>query len=154
MLLTQLPQLVFPITSKQADGMMDNVMKLNLLDAGVSERTQKALDLDFHCYEIKADTMGQVDYTGQEGHRRLLQDAMSFVGDGSPLVTRHGDLKAAFLAIAFNDAQAKLVKAGMPRLTNDVNLLIHSVRDLLTFPPRTEDRMGLFLSYLRKKPPV
>lgn len=153
-MLVRLPDLVFPITGRQADALMENVVKLNVLDAGIAERTQKALDLEFHIHEVKADTGGTVDYSGHGGHARLLQDAMTLVGDGSPLVTRHGDLKAAFLAIAFNDCQAKLAKAGMPLLTKDVNLLINQVRDLLNFPNRTEDRMGLFLSYLRKKPPV
>ena len=133
---------------------MQNTVQLNPLDAGIAERMQKAIDLELHAQEVKADTAGAINYTGVDGHRRLCQDAMNFVGEGCPIVTRHGDLKAAFLAIAFNDAQAKLAKAGMPLLTNNAQLLLASVQDLLNMPPRTEDRMALFLSYLRKKPPL
>lgn len=133
---------------------MQNTVQLNPLDAGIAERMQKAIDLELHAQEVKADTAGAINYTGADGHRRLCQDAMSFAGDGCPIVTRHGDLKAAYLAIAFGDAQFKLAKAGMPLLTNNPQLLLASVQDILQLPARTEDRMALFLSYLRKKPPV
>jgi len=133
---------------------MENVVKFNTLDAGIAERMQKALDLEFHAQEIKADTNGAVDYTGRDGHAKLAADAMAFVGDGCPIVTRHGDMKAAYLAIAFNDAQFKLKAAGMPLLSDDVNTLLVSVQDILTMPVKTEDRCSLFLSYLRKKPPL
>lgn len=152
--LTKLPQLTFPVTSRQVNALMENVAKLNVIDHGIAERMQKALDLELHAQEVKADTGGAIDYTGRAGHARLAQDAMAFVGEGCPIVTRHGDLKAAYLSIAYNDAQAKLAKAGMPLLPDDVNTLLTLVQDILTMPPRTEDRMALFLSYLRKKPPI
>ena len=154
MSLSKLPNLTFPVSSRQVNALMENVVKMNVLDAGIAERVQKALDIEFHVQEIKADTNGAVNYTGPDGHRRLVQDAMSFVGDGCPIVTRHGDLKAAYLAIAFNDTQYKLARAGMPLLSDDVQTLLTTVRDLLTMPPRTEDRIGLYLSYLRKKDPL
>lgn len=154
MSLSKLPNLTFPVSSRQVNALMENVVKLNVLDAGIAERMQKALDIELHVQEIMADTGGAVNYTGADGHRRLVQDAMSFVGDGCPIATRHGDLKAAYLAIAFNDAQFKLAKAGMPLLSSDVQTLLGTVRDLLTMPPRTEDRIGLYLSYLRKKDPL
>ncbi len=133
---------------------MQAVVRLNIIDSGLSERSQKALDIELHVHEILADTGGAVNYTGQDGHRRLVQDAMSFVGEGCPIVTRHGDLKAAYLAIGFNDAQFKLFRAGKPMLSDDVPTLLNQVRDLMVMPPRTEDRIGLFLAYLRKKDPV
>lgn len=154
MSLSKLPNLTFPVSSRQVNALMENVVRMNVLDAGLSERDQKAIDIELHINEIMADTAGAVNYTGQDGHRRLVSDAFAFVGEGVPIVTRHGDLKAAYLAIAFNDAQAKLAKAGMPRLTDDVALLRNLVRDLLAYPVRTEDRISLFLSYLRKKDPV
>jgi len=152
--LSKLPQLTFPVRSQQVNPLMENVAKFNVIDHGIAERMQKALDLEFHANEIKADTGGAIDYTGRAGHARLAQDAMSFVGEGCPIVTRHGDLKAAYLAIAYNDAQAKLAAAGMPLLPDDVNTLLTLVQDILTMPARTEDRMALFLSYLRKKHPL
>lgn len=152
--LTKLPQISFPVRPQQVNPLMENVAKFSVIDFGIAERMQKALDLEFHAQEIKADTGGAIDYTGRAGHAKLAQDAMTFVGDGCPIVTRHGDLKAAYLAIAWNDAQAKLAAAGMPLLSDDVNTLLTTVQDILTMPQRTEDRMALFLSYLRKKPPV
>lgn len=154
MSLVSMPQITFPVSFRQVDALMQNCVQLSVIDAGIADRMQKALDLELHAQEVKADTGGAIDYTGKAGHARLAQDAMSFAGDGCPIITRHGDLKAAFLAIAFNDAQSKLAKAGMPLLSREVNDLVRSVQDILTLPPRTEDRMGLFLSYLRKKPPV
>lgn len=153
-MLVPLPQITFPVSFRQVDALMQNTVQLNPLDAGIAERMQKAIDLELHAQEVKADTGGAINYTGPDGHRRLCQDAMSFVGEGCPIVTRHGDLKAAYLAIAFNDTQSKLAKAGMPLLTNNPQLLLASVADFLTMPVRTEDRMSLFLSYLRKKSPL
>src|SRR5207244_12118851 len=125
--------------------------QLNLLDAGLTERQQKALDILLDTFELKAETNGAVDYTGQSGKAALYQAAVNFCGDGSPLVTRHGDLRAAHLAINFNNAQAKLHKAGMPPLPVDVNSLVNMCADIASLPPRTEDRMGLFLSYFQKQ---
>lgn len=145
-MLSLLTDLTLPIRANAIDSLMTNVVQLNQLDAGLNERQQKALDILFDIYEIKAKTAGATDFTND--HPALIQAATSFSRD--PLVTRHGDLRAAHLAIAFNNAQKALARANMPALTCDVNLLLAEVRDFVTFPPRTEDRMGLFLSYLRK----
>jgi len=153
-MLTLLPELKFPITSRQTDAMMNNLCQLNVLDAGVPDRAQKALDLLLHIYELKAKTAGAIDYTGQAGHALLLQHAMNFVGDGSPIVTRHGDLRAAHLAIDYSNTQIMLKDAGFSAIPSDVNLLLDMCRDLMNFPMRTEERMGLLLTYLKKKPLV
>ena len=44
-MLTTLPDLTFPITPMQVNGLMDGVQQLNITEAGVDPRTQKALDL-------------------------------------------------------------------------------------------------------------
>lgn len=149
MSLRVLPDLTFPITPNQVNPLMDNVQQFNVMDAGVDPRTQKALDLMFHAYELLADTGGRVDYTGQAGHARLFQDAVNLIPE--MLITKHGDLRAAHLGIDFNNAQAKLKKAGMPLLTDNRDDLIFQCRDLLTLPLRSEERMGLLLSFLAKK---
>lgn len=148
-MLKTLPNLVFPINNRQTGPLMDGVQQLNVVDAGIDPRTQKALDILLHAVELYADTGGAIDYTGQQGHARLCQDAVSFVPE--MLVTKHGDLRAAHLALDFNNAQAKLKKAGFPLLTGDVNMLVNQCRDILQFPLRMEERMGLLLSYLSKR---
>ena len=153
-MLKLLPDIKFPVTSAQTNAMMDNLVQLNVLDAGVPDRGQKALDILLHTYELKAKTAGVIDYTGQDGHRRLLQDAMNFVGDGSPIVTRHGDMRAAHLAIDYSNTQIVLKSSGMTAIASDVNALLDLCRDLMSFPMRTEERMGLFLTYLKKKSPI
>ena len=133
---------------------MDSVVKLNLLDAGLPDRAQKALDIVLHTYELKAKTGSVIDYTGENGHARLLQDAMSFVGDGCPIVTRHGDLQAAHLAIDYSNTQIILQNAGLPLLPSNTNDLLNLCRGLMAFPMRTDERMGLLLTYLKKKSPI
>ena len=150
-MLKLLPTLTFPITHNQVNGLYDGVVQLNVLDAGLSDRSQKALDIVLDTYEIKAKTSGAIDYTGPGGHLRLFQDAMNFVGDGNPIATRHGDMRAAHLAINWNNTQVALANAGMTLLSADVNQLILLCRDFTVLPLRSEDRIGLFLSYLRKK---
>lgn len=149
MALRTLPDLVFPITPKQVNPLMDNLQQLNITEAGVDPRTQKALDIHFHIYELYADTGGRIDYTGQGGHARLYQDAVNLIPE--MIVTKHGDLRAAHLGLDFNNVQAKLNKAGMPLLTDKRDDLINQCRDILTLPLRAEERMGLLLSYLAKK---
>jgi hypothetical protein len=151
MSLIVLPDLKFPVTSKQADSLMVDVVQLNLVDAGINERQQKALDIMLDTYELKAKSGGKIDYTSGEGHRLLFEHAMTFVGDGSPVTTRHGDLRAAHLAIAFNNAQMKLKAAGMPALTHEVALLLELCKDFAVSPLRTEEKMGVYLSYLQKR---
>lgn len=151
-MLTMLPDLVLPITHKQCDGLMDNAVQLNILDAGLNDRLQRSLDIVLETYELKAMTNGKVDYTGPEGRRRLLEAAMAFVGDGNPLITREGDLRAAHLAINFNNTQAKLFAAGMPLLPWTMVELLPQAMQMSVLPPETETRMALFLSYFQKKP--
>jgi hypothetical protein len=154
MALRLLPDLTFPITSKQCDGLIDLVVQLNILDAGLTERDQKALDIVLETYELKAETGGVIDFTGEVGQQALFQAAMNFCGTGNPIITRHGDLRAAHLGINYHNAQVKLKKAGMPALSNIVNDLLILGRKIAVFPPQTEDRMALLLSYMQKKKEV
>lgn len=149
MSLSLLPALTWPITPKQIDGLMVNLMQLNTLEAGIPDRVQKALDIVFDVYELKAKSKGTIDYTGEAGENRLVQEAITFVPE--QIVTKHRDLDAAHLAIAFNNAQVQLSRAGMPLLPNDVPALLVLAKRLLARPVRTEQRIGLFLSYLQKK---
>lgn len=150
-LLKLLPDITFPVTSPQINGLMDGVLSLNVLDAGLSPRLQKALDIVLETYELKATSGGKHDYTGRSGNQKLYQDALSFVSEGSGLVTRHGDLRAAHLAINWHNAQKKLEKAGLPLMSAVVNDLVAESIEISNFQPQTEERMGLFLSYLQKK---
>ena len=149
--LTLLPNLVFPVTGGQIAALMDNLVQLNLMDAGLTSRDQAAIDVMLDCYEVFAKTNGAVNYTGLEGHKRLHEDAMKLINDGNPIMTRHGDRDAAHLAIGYHDAQICLQTAGMPLLPNNRNDLLALARDITQFPKRTEDRMGMFLRYLKKK---
>lgn len=148
-MLTTLPPITFPITSKQVGGLMDCVQQLNVVDAGLDPRRQHNLDILLHLHELYADTHGQLDYRSPDGHRRLVQDSITFVPE--QLVTKHGDLRAAHLAINFNNAQAKLKRRGYPMLSYDVNELINQCRDFEAFPLGTEQRISLMLNYLAKK---
>ena len=150
-MLTLLPDLVYPITPGQINALMDNIVQLNVVDAGLTQRAQEALDIALDCYEILAKTGGKIDYTGLDGHRRLHEDAMRLISDGNPIMTRHGDLSAAHLSIGFHDAQIHLRNAGMHLLTNNRDDLLNMARDIMQFPKRTEDRIGLFLRLLKKK---
>ena len=151
MSLSILPDLVYPVTPAQINAIMDNVVQLNLVDAGLTSRDQAAIDIMLDCYEVLAKTAGAIDYTGLDGHRRLHEDAMRLINDGNPIMTRHGDLSAAHLAIGYHDAQISLRNAGMPLLTTNRDDLLALARDITQFPKRTEDRLGLFLRYLKKK---
>lgn len=151
MALQLLPSLVYPITSPQANVLMNNVVQLNLLDAGLNPRQQQAIGLLCDIYDLLAKSGGAVDYRGKDGHRRLYADAMAFVGTGSPIVTRHGDLKAAHLAIDYSDTQNKLAKAGMPPISSLVSVLLNEASDFSNLPAKEDDRCALFLRYLLKK---
>lgn len=150
-MLRLLPDMVYPVTQKQVDPLMDNVVQLNILDAGVTVNQQKALTLFFHIYDLFVKSNGQINYQGKEGHGRLVQDAMNFVGPGNPVATRHGDLAAAHLAIDFHDTQTRLKQAGLPALPYDKNNLIALCADLANFPTQTESRIGLLMDYLGKR---
>jgi hypothetical protein len=152
MALALLPNLVFPITQAQVNPLMDGLHQLNILDAGLSEKSQRALGLYFHTFDLWVKSGGKVDYRGQDGHARLIQDAMTFAGPGNPVATRHGDLAAAHLAIDYSDTQIRLRDAGLPLLSSNVNDLLNACRDLSEFAPELEKRAGLLMDVLGKKP--
>jgi hypothetical protein len=147
-----LPDLVYPITQQQCNPLLESVVKLNLLDAGVTPIQQKGLALFFHIYDIFVKSSGKIDYRGKQGHARLVQDAMTFVGPGNPIGTRHGDLPAAHLALDFSDVQVRLRDAGMPLLPASVNDLLVMCADLCSYPQVTENRVGVLMDYIGKKP--
>lgn len=149
--LRMLPDLVFPITPASINPLMDNVMKLNQVDAGIPERVQRALTLFFHVSDLYVKSHGRLDYRGEEGRQRLVQDAVSFIG-GSTIATKIGDLPAAHLSIDFSDAQCRLAEHGLPLLPSDVNQLIELSRKMADYPPQTEQRVALFLDYISKRP--
>ena len=146
-----LPSIVFPVTPAQANVLHENVVQLNLVDAGLNPRQQQAIGLTCDIYDLLAKSAGAIDYRGVQGHKRLYADAMAFVGTGSPIVTRHGDLKAAHLAIDYSDTQQKLAKAGMPPISSLVAELLNESRDFANLPGREDDRCALLLRYLLKK---
>lgn len=146
-----LPDIVYPITQNQVDPLMDNVAQLNTLDAGVTINQQKALTLYFHIFDLYVKSHGRIDYRGKDGQARLMQDAMTFVGTGNPVATRHGDLPAAHLSIDYHDTQTRLAQAGLPILSAVVNDLIAQCADLAAFPPQIENRVGLLMDYLGKR---
>lgn len=147
-MLSVLPDLTFPITIKQLDPLYSGLVQLNVIDAGIDIQRQKALGILFDTYEILAKT--GVNYTGLDGHRRLFEDAQTFLG-GSSVATRHGDLRAAHLAIDFNNAQKRLQKAGLPLLPADVGELLRLCSDLATIPSQTDDRLGVLIRMLQKR---
>lgn len=154
MALRLLPDLVFPITSNQVDPLMDNLAQLNLVDAGLTVNQQKALTIFLHIYDLFVKSHGHVDYRGKDGQARLLQDAMTLVGTGNPVATRHGDLPAAHLAIDYHDTQTRLIQAGLPLLPSVVNELLTKCTELALLPPQTENRVGLLMDYLGKRKSV
>jgi hypothetical protein len=145
-----LPDIVFPITGKSINALMDNLVQLNLVEGGINERQQFALGINFHVYDLLVKTAGKINYTGRDGHARMMQDAMSFAGC-NPAITRHGDLAAAHLSVDFHDTQKRLSEAGLPLLPITVNDLLGMCADLAVFAPRDERRVLLLLDYLSKK---
>lgn len=129
---------------------MEGVHQLNILEAAVPERFQKALGILFHLTDTFVKTNGRVDYRGPEGHKRLLQDAMTFCG-GSSIVTKHGDLAAAHIAIDYHDSQIRLKEKGLPPLPSEVSELLRMCIDFANLPVQMENRIGLFLDFVGKK---
>lgn len=123
---------------------------MNILEAGIHERFQKALGIFFHVIDTYCKTNGAVDYRGPEGHKRLVQDAMTFCG-GSSVATKHGDLAAAHLGIDFSDTQIRLKEKGLPPIPDNVSDLLKMCSDFANFPPQMENRIGLFLDYIGKR---
>lgn len=153
-MLTLLPDIAFPVNHSQADRLNDDIVQLNLLDAGITEKQQRGLGLYFHTFDLWVKSRGKIDYRGDEGHRRLVEDAMRFVGTGNPVATRHGDLAAAHLSLDWHDCQMRLKGIGQPMLSSDVNVLLNECRSLCEFHVEQEKRTGLLMDYLGKKPLV
>ena len=153
-MLTLLPDLKFPITKGQFDPLMNNLVQVNLLDAGVTEKQQRGLGLYFHTFDLWCKSGGKIDYRGPAGHARLMQDAMTFCGPGNPVAIRHGDLAAAHLSLDFSDTQIRLKASNQPLLSWDVNNLLNACRDLCEYSPQEEKQVGLVMDMLGKKPLV
>lgn len=151
-MLSLLPDLTFPITPSSVNGLMDGVVQLNLLDAGLNEKQQRGLTLYLHTHDLWVKSKGRLDYRGEKGHALLVQHALNFVGHGNPVATRHGDLAGAHLAIDFHDAQTRLRDGGFPLLSHDVNELLRESRDLCEHAIEIEKRIGLLMDYLGKRP--
>jgi len=149
MSLRMLPDLKFPIGPGALNPLMDNLVQLNIVDAGLNDRLQRALTLNFHIFDLFTKT--GIDYRSEEGRGKMVADAMAFIG-GSTIATKHGDLQAAHLSIDYHDTQSRLAHAGLPLLPADVNALIGMSRKLAEMPPQTEQRVALLLDYLSKRP--
>lgn len=152
-MLRLLPDLTFPLGPTSINPLMDNVLQLNQLDAGIAERYQRALTLYFHIFDLFVKSHGRIDYRGEEGRQRIVQDATTFIG-GSTIASKVGDLPAAHLAIDYSDCQSRLKAAGLPAISSDVNQLIFECRKLADLPVQTEQRVALLLDYLSKRPIV
>lgn len=151
-MLKTLPDFRLPISQSQFNPLMDSVVQLNIIDAGLSDRSQRALGIYFHTFDLWVKTGGRLDYRGRDGHARLVQDAMNFCGTGNPVATRHGDLAAAHLAIDFHDTQVRLAQNKLPLLSSDVSYLISQCPDLAEFSAEMEKRVGLLMDFCGKKP--
>lgn len=149
-MLRLLPDVKFPVTPTQINPLLENVHQLNILEAGIHERFQKALGIFFHVIDTYCKTNGAVDYRGPEGHKRLVQDAMTFCG-GSSIATKHGDLAAAHLGIDFHDTSIRLRDKGLPPLPTAVADLLKMCADFAALPPQSENRINLYLDFLGKK---
>lgn len=151
-MLRLLPDIRFPVDHRQANALMENVVQLNILDGALNERVQRALGLYFHTFDLWVKSRGRIDYRGKDGHRRLLEDALSFVGHGNNVATRHGDLAAAHLSIDFHDCQSRLAEARQPLLSARVSDLTNECTNFVELPPELEKRVGLLMDYLGKRP--
>ena len=150
-MLTLIPDIVLPVTQRQFDPLMNNLVQLNILDGALNEKIQRGLGLFLHTWDLWCKSNGRIDYRGPAGHARLIQDAMTFCGAGNPVATRHGDLAAAHLAIDFSDTQVRLKAHGLPLLPSNIADLINLCRDLSEYSPEMEKRTGLLMDVLGKK---
>lgn len=149
-MLTLLPDLVFPITSKQADALLGCMVQLNFLEASLNERQQRGLGILLHTVDVYVKSHGKFDYRGMDGHRRLMDDATSLAGSG--LGRRLGDLPACHLALDWHDCQMRLKASGQPPISGDVNELLNQCRDLIQLSVDDETRVSLLLDYCSKRP--
>jgi hypothetical protein len=131
---------------------MDCVVQLNILDAGITEPVQRALSLHLHVFDLWVKSKGKLDYRGVYGHRRLIDDAMAFCGTGNPVITKHGDLAAAHLALDYSDTAIRIHQTpGMAQIPSDVSQLMEGCTDLYGLSMIDEKRVGLLMDYLGKK---
>jgi len=151
-MLKLLPNGLFPITVQQFNPLMDNLVQLNILDAGLSDKAQRGIGLYLHTYDLWVKSGGAIDYRGHKGQERLLEDTMTFCGHGNPVPTRHGDLAAAHLAIDWHDTQVRCMSTGLPLLSTQTADLLNEARNLCEYSPEMEKRVGLLMDYLGKKP--
>jgi hypothetical protein len=152
-MLRTLPNLTFPVTRKTIAPLLDGVMNLNFLDAGLTENDQRALSIMLHTHDIWVKTNGRVDWRGRAGHERLKQDTETFIC-GYPITTRNGDLAASHLMIDFHDTQIRILGTGGTPLPNTVNGLLDLCPDLCQLSPDDEKRIGLLMDYCGKKPAI
>ena len=138
-----LPKLTFPVNASSINPLMEGVVKLNRLDAGIPEGVQSALAIYLHVFDIYVKSHGKLDYRGKDGHERLKQDAARFCG--TEVITRHGDLMAAHLAIDWSETTVRCIQNGMPLPSPDVNQLLADSRDLMNLDARIEKQIGLLL---------
>lgn len=150
-MLKVMPNPTLPITLRQFDPLMDNLVRLNILDAGLSDKSQRGIGLYLHTYDLWVKSKGVIDYRGPAGHQRLMEDAMTFCGHGNPVPTRHGDLAAAHLAIDWHDTQIRCMQTGLPLLSTKTSDLLNEARDLCEYSPEMEKRVGLLMDWLGKK---
>ena len=146
-----LPQLKYPITRKQFDPLMDSIVNLNVLDAGITEPEQRGIGIYLHKFDLFVKSGGKIDYRGLAGHERLKQDAAIFCGEGNPVATRHGDLAAAHLAIDFSDTAIRCIQYRLPIPPNTPHGLLENCEALTGLSVIDEKRIGLLLDMLGKK---
>lgn len=150
-MLQVMPNPVFPVTLHQFDPLMNSVVKLNILDAGLSDKSQRGIGLYLHTYDLYVKSGGKINYLGKDGHQRLMEDALTFCGYGNPVATRHGDLAAAHLAIDWHDTTMRCIAMGLPLVSPDVSVLLNEARHLSEYSPELEKRTGLLMDWLGKK---
>jgi hypothetical protein len=138
-----LPKLKSPVNAHSIDPIMDLLVQLNRLDAGIPEQTQNALSIYLHVFDIYVKSKGAIDYRGKAGHERLKQDAVRFAP--SQIVTRHGDLAAAHLAIDWSETAVRCTQTGLPLPSSDVNQLLADSKDLVGLSGQLEKQIGLLL---------
>lgn len=144
-----LPAATFPITATSSATLMDGLVQTNKLDAGLSEQSQGGLILYLHVLDLFIKTNGAIDYRGDAGLERLKADAQRFAP--SQIVTRHGDLTAAHLAIDYSDTAIRTQQAGLPVPSGDVNKLVYDSREYAVMSNQLQKQIGLLLDWCGKK---
>ncbi len=144
-----LPAATFPITAASINPLMTSLVMLNRLDAGLSEQSQGGLILYLHVMDLFIKSNGAIDYRGDAGLERLKGDAQRFAP--SQIVTRHGDLTAAHLAIDYSDTAIRTQQLGLPVPSGDVNKLVFDSREYAGMSTQLQKQIGLLLDWCGKK---